>query len=158
MTSRIEIKPHLQEYVTGKFNNLANGPVRFPDSLDLYHTIYDLLRRRPADAPPIDRGNLEIILPVRTNGKKVEYYNYLGQRSAAIIEKKIETMLWAELHDQLDEQKHRYGVEYIDTVHHFMCKYCIESISEDALLKNYYRWRHKVRQRTKRRDYKKSAA
>ena len=158
VTSKIQIKANLKEYSIGRFNNHADGPVCFPDNLDLYHTIYDLLRKRPVNAPPIDRGNLEIFLPVRQNGKKVEYYNYLGERSTLVIEKKIETMMWAELHDLIDEQKHRFGVEYIDIVHQFMCKYGIESITEDALLKNYYRWRHKVRRRNGRREYKKNVA
>ena len=158
VTSKIQIKPHLKEYCVGKYNSHADGPVRFPDTLDLYHTIYDLLRKRRTDTSPIDTGNLDIILPVRQNGKNVLYYNYLGERSAIIIEKKIETMMWAELHDLLDEQKHRFGVEYIDVIHHFMCKYGIESITEDAMLKNYYRWRDKVRRKSKRREYKKNVA
>lgn len=158
VTTRIQVKPHLKEYCIGKYNSHADGPVRFPDTLDLYHTIYDLLRKRPVDAPPIDRGNLEIFLPVRSNGKKVEYYNYLGERSIVIIEKKIETMMWAELHDLLDDQKHRYGIEYIETIFRFMSKYTINSITEDAMLKNYYRWRNNVRQKGKRRKYKKNAA
>lgn len=158
MTTRIEVRPHLKEYLIGRFNSHANGPVRFPDNLDLYHTIYDLLQKRPANAPPIDKGNLEIFLPVRHNGKKVEYYNYLGQRSAAIIEKKIETMMWAELHDLLDEQKHLFCIEYNETVFRFMTKYGIEAITEDAMLKNYYRWRRNVRKKEKTRKYKKKAA
>ena len=31
----------------------------------------------------------------------------------------------------------------------------IDSISEDALLKNFYRWRENIRKRKKRREYKK---
>ena len=43
----------------------------------------------------------------------------------------------------------------LDIVHNFLCAYCIDSISEDALLKNFYRWRENIRKRKKRREYKK---
>ena len=43
----------------------------------------------------------------------------------------------------------------LDVVHHFLCSYCIDSISEDALLKNFYRWRENIRKRKTRREYKK---
>ena len=43
----------------------------------------------------------------------------------------------------------------LDVVHHFMCSYCIDSVSEDALLKNFYRWRENMRKRKVRREYKK---
>ena len=96
------------------------------------------MSKRPDNA--VDTGNLTLVLPDRRTGKDPEYYNYLGERSARIIDKRVRVMFYAELHDRLDENKHRYNIEYIDTVHHFMCKYNITSISEDGLLKNYYRW------------------
>ena len=61
-----------------------------------------------------------------------------------------------ELHTAMDEKdlnvqkknKHK-------NKHKFLCAYCIDSISEDALLKNFYRWRENIRKRKKRREYKK---
>ena len=97
VTTRIEIKEHLAEYIYGKYNDCMIGPVSFPSKEDIYHVIYDLL----------------------------------------------------------DENKHLYGIQYIETVAYFMRKYGIQSISEDALLKNYYRWRDKVRKKSRRRQYAK---
>lgn len=151
-TTRIKIPDHLCEYMKGKFGDFKDGPVRIPDSTDLYHIIFDLLEKRPVDHP-VDYGNIEIILPERSVGKRPEIYNYLGIRSQRIICKKIETMMWAEVHDLLDEMKHREGIDYKDVVHLFIKKYCIESLTEDAFLKNYYRWRGTIRRRTKKRDY-----
>lgn len=157
VTTKIDIKEHLAEFIVGKFGDHNKDiPVRFPDSIELYHTIYDLLEKRPANS--IDLGNLEIVLPERSQGKNPVTYNYLGIRSIKIIQKRIETMFWAELHELLDHNKHMEGIEYADTVHVFMCRYSITSITEDALLKNYYRWRDKVRKKSKRREYKKNAA
>ncbi len=154
LTTKIQIKPHLVEYITNKFG-MENGVVQLPRDLDLYHAIWDQLIKRPINS--VDQGNLEIALPDRRTGKSPETFNYLSKRSCAIIERRIEVMLWAELHDLLDEEKHRYGVEYIDTVHTFKCKYILNSISEDALLKNYYRWRDRVRKKRERREYKKTS-
>ena len=58
-------------------------------------------------------------------------------------------MLWAEAHDFLDEQKHTYGITYINAIHNFMTMYGIDSITEDAFKKNYYRWRAEIRKRKK---------
>lgn len=155
MTTKITVPSHLKEYIIGKFCNFQDIPVRFPDSLDIYHIIYDLLEKRPANHP-VDKGNLEIALPVRTAGKSPETYNFLGIRSQEIIIRKIETMMWAELHEYVDEQKHKYGVNFIMSIHSFINKYDIQTLSEDAFLKNYYRWRVKVRQRVKRNYTRKS--
>lgn len=151
--TRIEITPYLAEYLTCKFYDPESDAVRIPDTKDLYHTIWDLMSKRPDNA--VDTGNLTLVLPDRRTGKDPEYYNYLGERSARIIDKRVRVMFYAELHDRLDENKHRYNIEYIDTVHHFMCKYNITSISEDGLLKNYYCWRDNERKKKAKRDYKK---
>lgn len=151
ITTKIDVPEHLKEYLIGKFCDMQDSPIRFPDKTDIYHFIYDLLERRPANL--VDSGNLEIILPERSVGKNPQTFNYLGQRSRKILTRKIALMFWSEVHDFLDEQKHRYGIEYINGVHAFMTKYGIESISEDAFLKNYYRWRAGVRRKEKKRAY-----
>ena len=97
ITTKIEVPPHLCEYIRGKYCNLTSDPVRFPDNLNIYHVIFDLLQKRPSEAP-VDRGNLEICLPERSIGKSPVTYNYLGLRSQVIISRKIELMMWAELH------------------------------------------------------------
>jgi hypothetical protein len=151
----ISIKKHLEEYVIGKFGDFKNAPVVFPDNLDLYHLLYDLLCKRPSNTPGAV-GTLRIALPNRREGKNPEYYNYLSKRSCRILESRIETMFWAELHDLIDYNKHILGIEYSETIYTFMLKYDISSISEDAIIKNYYRWRDRVRHRKRKREYNKS--
>lgn len=155
ITTKIEVPPHLKEYLIGKFCNLQDSPIRFPDKTDIYHFVYDLLERRPANIP-VDHGNLEIILPERSIGKNPETYNYLGQRSQLILIRKINLMFWSEVHDYLDQQKHMYGIEYINGIHNFITMYGIDSISEDAFKKNYYRWRASIRRKEKKRGYKRT--
>lgn len=154
VTVKINVKSHLSEYAHGKYNNCHDGAVSFPDREDIYHVIYDLLEKRPSNS--VDTGNLEIVLPTRHVGKSPDSYNYLGVRSQRIIGAKLETMFWRDLHLLIDENKHLYGIQYIESVVYFMRKYGIQSITEDALLKNYYRWRDKVRKKKARRQYLKS--
>ncbi|MDR1370146.1 MAG: hypothetical protein LBJ72_08510 [Dysgonamonadaceae bacterium] len=155
VTTKIEIKNHLREYVVGRYNDFnEKSPVRFPDQIDLYILIWDLLVKRPENCH-IDKGNLEIILPERYGSKSPEYYNYLGSRSQKKIEQKIEIMMWADFREFIENERHKNGTRIVDSVHLFMSKYGINSISEDALVKSYYRWRNRVREREKRAYSKK---
>ena len=161
MITKINIKPHLAEYCYGKFSGCSRAPVRFPHRLEIYHTIWDLMQKRPANCP-VDSGNLEIHLPYSSkkdeNDRRKDpfVYNYLSERSERIIERKIEISMFAELHELLDENKHGFGIDYKETVFHFMTKYAIDSITEDALIKNFYRWRDTIRKRKIRRKYRKN--
>lgn len=151
ITTKIQIRDYLKEYIIGKYNNCADGPVRFPDQIDLYHTIWDLMEKRSTNS--VDTGNLEIILPKRDLGKSPEIYNYLGVRSQKLIEKRISTMMWSDVHSLLVENKHDHGINYILSITYFMKTYGIDSLSEDAFLKNFYRWRDKIRCKAKKRGY-----
>jgi len=157
ITTKISVRPHLREYILGKYNGFLDKPVRFPDNLDIYHAIFNLTQKRPINHP-VDVGNLEIMLPVRYGFKNPETYNYLGIRSQKIIEKKIELMFWAELREYVDFEFQRYGTPYIESIYRFIGMYGIQSITEDAMQKNYYRWRKKVRNPRKRPyNYKKNS-
>jgi len=148
ITTKIQIPQHLAEYIIGKYGARMNNPVSLPDNIPLYHFVWDIMSKRPDDKP-IDSGNVELVLPDRREGKNPRVYNYISARGEKVIQFKIATMLWTELHDELDHNKHRLGIEYLDTVHIFCNKYNITGISEDAMLKNYYRWRNATRRRNK---------
>ena len=98
----------------------------------------------------MDSGNLEFVLPERREGKDPITYNWLSHRAQKRLANKMRLMMWAELHELMDENKHINGIQFKDSVFEFMCRYSIESITEDALLKNYQRWRDKLRRRNKR--------
>lgn len=149
VTVRTAVEPHVAEYVRGKFFDSEAGAVRFPAALDIYILIYDLLQKRPASCP-VDSGNLEFVVPERRCGKDPVSYNYLSARAQKILADRLRVMMWAELHEYMDENKHIHGIQFKESVFMFMRRYSIESISEDALLKNYQRWRDKQRRRKKR--------
>lgn len=155
---KINVPPVLAEYARGRYGD-DEGVVKFPAKADIYHTLYDLMQRRPDGAGP-DRGNLTIALPDRREGnmaagKNPETYNWLSERSAHVIATRLKVMMWADLHDFMDENKHLRGVQFKESVYLFLTRYGIESISDDALLKNYQRWRQNMRRRNKR-QYKKN--
>lgn len=159
MTVKINIDQPVAEYIRGRYYDAEIGTVRFPSSCDIYIKIYDLLAKRPADKP-VDTGNLEFALPDRrvanfAGGKDPAVYNYISQRAAGILCNRFRLMMWAELHEFMDEEKHLKGAQYKDSAYTFLRKYSIESITDDALLKNYQRWRDKMRRRQKR-AYRKS--
>lgn len=151
ITVKIDVEPYVAEYIQGRYMDEESGVVRFPSGSDIYHLIYDLAAKRPAENP-IDSGNLEFALPSPRKGKDPEIYNYLSHRSAKLLEKRLRSLMWADLHETMDEGKHLSGMQFKDIVYVFMQRYGIESISEDGLLKNYQRWRDKLR-RSKKRGY-----
>lgn len=153
VTAQLTIKPHLAEYLNSKYFDAEHGCIVLPDKLDLYHTIWDLLEKRPINRQVDVKGNVTLGLPNRREGKDPSYFNYLGERSIKIINNRVETMFFAELRQELDDNKQKHGTVYLDTAHTFMCKYCIESISSDALIKDFQRWREIIRQRKERRKY-----
>lgn len=159
ITTKIKVEGFISDYCIGKWGTDFTEPVRFPDNTDVYHTLYELTDKRPVGQ--IDRGNLEVVLPTCTRDgdiirKNPEVYNYISERSSCILNRKIKLMFWAELHEFLDSQKHLYGISFLESIYTFMCKYRITKITEDALYKNYQRWRQLIRQKDKR-AYKKSA-
>ena len=143
ITTKIQLPAHLKEYIIGKYNDFSEGPVRFQDSLDIYHYIYDLAQKRPVGV--VDQGNLEIVLPARTCGKRPETYNYLSKRAQVIISKKIDTMFDADLHDFVTKARHEKGLEYNVAYELFLSRYAITSISTDGIKQNYYRWKRKTK-------------
>jgi hypothetical protein len=148
---KISVDQYVAEYIIGKYYDHEIGAVRFPPSLDIYVLIYDLLQKRPV-ACPVDTGNLELALPCRREGKSPSSFNYLSARAQKMLSDRMKVMMWAELHELMDENKHLKGIRFNESVFIFMCKYDLHSISEDALLKNYQRWRDKLR-RFRKRSY-----
>jgi hypothetical protein len=143
ITTRITLKPHLKEYVCGKYAAFDEAkPVQFPAHTDLYLLIWDYLVKRPAGCGR-DAGNLEIVLPARHGAKPPEYYNYLSPRAQKIICRRIEMMMWAEYRSFIETERHRRGTLFAILTEQFMTQYGITSLSEDAFQKNYYRWRRK---------------
>ena len=154
ITTRIQIEPYLAEYIRGKYYDETVGTVRFPSHSDIYVTVYDLMEKRPVNCPS-DRGNLEFMLPDRreanfAGGKSPEQFNYISIRGTRFLEKRFRALMWAELHEVMDENKHLHGVDFKETVFTFMNRYSTASLQAAGLLKTSHRWRHSFRRKPKR--------
>lgn len=156
VTASIYIEPYLAEFLQGKYGNGTSAPISIPERTDLYHLLWDLMTCRRINVRDESDDNLVFILPDRRQGKDPAYYNYLSSQSALIISKKIRAEFNNDLHQALEENN-AAGREFdnIEVVHQFLTRHGITSISEDGLLKNYYRWRENVRKRRYRRKYNK---
>lgn len=146
--AKIAIDPAVAEYARGRYGANERGVVKFPPSSDLYVMIYDFMERRPINRP-LDSGNFAFFLPDRreanrAGGKAPEYFNYISEDAAARIEERLRRLMWADFHDYMDRGKHCHGKQYKDLVWQFMEQYGIQSLTEEALLKNYQRWRYKI--------------
>lgn len=151
ITLRFNIRPYLAEYISVRYSWPQRSSVKIPPNTDLYFLMIDLLSRRPPTAGR-DVGNIEFQLPHRAYGKRMETYNYLSKRNQKKIDHAIYVMHWSEFHMFCEHQMHVKGESLLMSVLLFKSKYNIESLSQDAYIKNYQRWRD--RQHVCRRTYK----
>jgi hypothetical protein len=149
ITTKITIKPHLHEYCIAKYAGYDPAvPIRFPMYTDLYVLVWDRLRKRPVDHP-VDTGNMEIVLPKCREGKNPRDYNFISRAGQRDVEHKIEQIMWADFHEYVENEHYRNSVSCIESINSFIDLYGINSLSEDAFRKNYYRWRKKMRNHRK---------
>lgn len=160
--ARIRIEPYLAEYARNVFSTgRQDGAVRIPDTSDLYHLVYELMDKPRADhKDPVD-ANLAIVLPKRrvvVDGpvKSPDYYNALSGNSAKLIEVYLRRRFNYEFHELMIENEERGRPQrQIDVVCWFMKSRGIRSISEDALLQNFKRFRARIRSKFVRKPEKK---
>ena len=157
-TTKFTIEPYLAEYLKGKWaiedaeGNLTNV-VQIPEKCYLYDALSSLIIKKPNQAPN-PTGNIEIVVPHRREGnRRPEHYNYISERAAAIMNKKIKLFFRADLHEFIDHHKHDNGETYSDACFLFITKYSITSIDPDSLTKNYFRWKSDVRQNRNKKSY-----
>lgn len=152
-TIRFNVRPYLAEYLSMKYSWPQKGACKIPPSSELHYLFLDLLSRRPIGAGR-DTGNVEFILPNHARGKKTETHNYLSGRSREKIEQWIYCQFWAEFHRFAEYHIHIKGTSLLMSVLLFKSKYNINSLSQDAFIKNFQRWRD--RQAYQRRVYRQS--
>lgn len=147
----ITIESYLAEYFTSKYGGGMSEPIKISDKSDLYHVVWQVMERRPADVAPLLHGNLVILLPERRCGKDPLWYNHIGQRGLQLIERRIRMEFNNDFHEYLERNEYQgRPMEIGEAICVFMGLYRLESITEDALKKNYYRWRQAVRPHEKR--------
>lgn len=140
----IRVEPYLAKYARMKFDvDAKTGGIKIPDSFDLYHCVWQLMERRPANAVDPADANLTIWLPARrgvegTVQKNPAFWNYLSPRSAWVIEKSLRRLFNWEFHHFCEDLISR-GTTKKEAVGRFIRMYGLGIDSEDALLKNLHR-------------------
>lgn len=159
----IRIEPYLAEYISAKYEiDSITGGVKIPHSTDLYYCIWDKMSQQRINQPDIVNSNLRIHLPFRRSilglpYKDPAYYNYISTAGAKEIEGQIRRMFNFELHRVLlENEEFGRARKNLDVIYDFINDYNLKSISSDALLKNYYRFRNRLRPK-KLRQYNKSS-
>jgi|WetSurMetagenome_2_1015567.scaffolds.fasta_scaffold41049_4 hypothetical protein len=157
ITTKIRLTPYLAEYARGKFGQFCdeNTPITFSSQTDIYYLLWDLLQQRPIGVTPIDDGNLSVNLPCRRHGgKNPAIFNYLSQKSQSILNLYIKRLFDNDLHDTFEANLHNgHPLDNIEIAYQFLAAYNITHLTEDAILKNYYRWRESIRKKRNRRKY-----
>lgn len=92
--------------------------------------------------------------PSSTEGpwKDPAYYNYISPQGAREVETCLRREFNFEFHRvMLENEAAGHPRRNIDVVDDFICEYRLQSITSDALLKNYYRYRDLIRPKQRRR-------
>ncbi len=153
MTVAVLLVPaYLCEYVRALYADFSDErAVRFPPSSDLSQLLLSAMCRRRHDgggeasaAAGDSLAPLAVVLPTG-GGKRAETFCCLSADGQRRIVHRLRSMLWAELHGWLDDCLHRRGWTLQESVRLFCLRWGITTLSEGALLKNYYRWRQRVR-------------
>ncbi len=158
----IRIEPYLAEYISAKYEtDVMTGGIKIPCNTDLYFCVWEQMSRQRANQSDVADGNLRIHLPCRKAGvsspyKDPAYFNYLSAAATKEIESQIRRMFNFELHRVLLENE-EFGRQRrnLDIIYDFIRIYKLKSISSDALMKNFYRFRNRLRPK-RIRQYKKS--
>ena len=124
VTVTINIKPYLAGYMYVRYRqslepdpeNQSHSsspsssskrliPIHLSHITPVYHFLHQLSVPHPQNTSWKEIGNICFVLPKPRNGKNPEVYNYIGNDSALIIEKEIETEMKAELYSFLLDNK-----------------------------------------------------
>ena len=150
-TTLIFIEPYFAEYCRNLYScGRKDGAVRIPYTSDLYHLVWEQMSKRPEGYQSPAAGNLCILLPTRRecdddSRKNPLYYNYLSDRAVRMIER------WL-------YRAFNFGgrpMTHLELVRQFIRQHGLKSITEDALIKNFQRYRRHIFPK-KVRKYKKT--
>lgn len=171
VTVTIHIKPYLARYMYVRYRQCLESesenqshssslsfsssskqltPIHLSHIAPVYHFLHQLSIPHPQNVSWKEIGNIRFVLPKPRNGKNPEVYNYIGQDSALIIEKEIETEMKAELYSCLLDNKYNKGVMFTKSVEQFVEHYeMVELVQEESLIRAFQRWRKLVKEENK---------
>ena len=156
----IHVKPYLAEYANTKYShNPETGGIQIPYFDDLYHCVWHYVGRRCKNSHQYRDPNLQISLgrpDPATEGrawKDPAYHNHLSTAGRIEVERCLQRQFDFELHRAFleNEERGEGRLRQLDVALAFIKEYRLKSISEEALLKNFHRYRNLLRPKKPRR-------
>lgn len=162
MTATIQVPQHLAEYARNLFGTgRGDGSVRFPYSTVTYHLLVDGMSRQRDGQPPVT-GNLVVVLPspdAADEGvtKNPRYYCHIPIRTQHLIGASLRHRFNYEFLTMMTENELRgRPVPHLTMIRRWLRSRGIRSISEDALVKKFRRYRRLLYPKTVRKYEKKA--
>ena len=143
----LEPDPENQSHSSSPSSSKRLIPIHLSHITPVYHFLHQLSVPHPQNTSWKEIGNICFVLPKPRNGKNPEVYNYIGNDSALIIEKEIETEMKAELYSFLLENKFNKGVMFKKSIEQFVEHYeMVGLVQEETLMRAFQRWRKLVKE------------
>lgn len=143
----LEPDPENQSHSSSPSSSKRLIPIHLSHITPVYHFLHQLSVPHPQNTSWKEIGNICFVLPKPRNGKNPEVYNYIGNDSALIIEKEIETEMKAELYSFLLDNKFNKGVMFKKSIEQFVEHYeMVGLVQEETLMRAFQRWRKLVKE------------
>lgn len=154
----IRIEPYLAEYAQNLFGlGRKDGSIKIPYISELHFLVWELMAKPRANQLSPENGNLAIVLPTRREcegelRKNPRYYNYLSPDAARKVEAWLRRRFNFEFHElMIDNEVKGRPRQHLDLVRWFMRRRGLKSITEDALIRNFRRYRRRISPKTVRK-------
>lgn len=150
----LEPDPENQSHSSSPSSSKRLIPIHLSHITPVYHFLHQLSVPHPQNTSWKEIGNICFVLPKPRNGKNPEVYNYIGNDSALIIEKEIETEMKAELYSFLLDNKFNKGVMFKKSIEQFVEHYeMVGLVQEETLMRAFQRWRKLVKEEKAIKQY-----
>lgn len=161
-TALIKVDAYLEEYAKNCFaSGLGDGSVKFPYTSTMYHCLVEGMSKQVPSGGGARDGNLMVVLPSADTAdggpvKNPRWYRYVTQRAAALINAALKRRFYYEfLTEMMRNELQGRPVPHLTLVRRFLRRNGIRSLSEDALLKKFQRYRRKISPGKVRKYHKK---
>lgn len=142
-----KLDPFFQQFLRAYFNQDADAVFSFPKGHDLLRRLEVLLRPVPDDYKPRRQSYqlFHIELPYMRY-KNPRTHNYLSETNSKIFARNIRDFFKTVFHEKMQEYRNA-GFDYKDCVFIFMDEYDLPVDATDRLIKDFQRYRNRIRQK-----------
>lgn len=146
-----KLDPFFQTFLKSHFQCGSDAVFTFPKGHDLLRRLEVLLRPVPENYKP-SRSHpalFHVELPYMKH-KDPLYYNYLSDTAGKAFARKVRDFYELVFHERMSELRNA-GYEYKECVYLFQDEYDLPPESTDRLIKDFQRWRNRIRRKNIRK-------